>query len=439
MPLKDYELGASVGAGAFGETFAGTRRSDGQPVALKVLALRGLPDWKPFERFEREAKTLRALDHEGVMCFLDAFDDVLDGERMYFIVSKRIDGKTLAELVEEGARWTDVTARALLGQLLETLHYLHSLSPRVLHRDIKPSNIMLAADDRPVLIDFGAVADLAAARADGSPTVIGTPGYMPPEQAMGQPDPRSDLYALGATMIHLLSHEHPSSLVGEGLRLQIPDTVGVSTSLSAVLRRLVEPDPGDRYDSAQAVLDALADPTTAESGSATALAVRPSTALQVQAAPRPLTPQVCQTLSISRATGFGRLAVILVASMLGVLSIVLLKSVAGMVLSLALFIAALLFVFLGGRGRVRSLYQNGRHVLGQVTSATADQRGLTTVTYEYQLEGEAHRYTGSFATSDALALQGIGRGSALSVFYAANRPINSTAMLPAELPHTDDS
>lgn len=438
MALSDYELGEELGSGAFGVTTAATRRSDGMQVAVKELRLRGLPDWKPFERFEREAKTLRSMQHPGVVGFVDAFDETGDGEQIFYIVSERIEGRTLGEEIVAGKRWSEAEARALFERLLEALHYLHTLSPRVLHRDVKPSNIMFRDDGSPVLIDFGAVADLGATRADGGVTVMGTAGYMAPEQAMGKPDPRSDLYGLGATMVHILSHEHPSSLVDEDLRIDVPDTVGISAEFRALLERLLEPSLSDRCESAEAALEQLAAPESPTEESETRLAVQGSNLLaRLPPAPRELSQAMLETLSAARNPRIavqgvivGTLGGIAVALISVLTKTPLLIGIA--FLALGAVVAAVVF---GARTRARALYASGVPKSGRVLSAQAQQNGQTIVRYAYEADG--HTYEESFATRNALALQGVEVGSPVAVFHDKGNPQTSTALLPRELPDRD--
>ena len=148
--LLDYELGETLGQGAFGRTVAATHKASGRDVAIKILRLSGLPDWKPVELLEREAKVLRSLVHPGIPAFVEAFEDHGDaadgagdtgeagegGEVRLCIVTARVAGETLAAKLERGDRWTAAQAERLTRELLETLAYLHELSPPVVHRDL---------------------------------------------------------------------------------------------------------------------------------------------------------------------------------------------------------------------------------------------------------------------------------------------------------------
>ncbi|HEX8700342.1 MAG TPA: protein kinase, partial [Myxococcaceae bacterium] len=144
----------------------------------------------------------------------------------------------------------------LARQVLEILVYLHGLSPKIIHRDLKPANIMRRPSGELALVDFGAARDLVRGATHRS-TLVGTFGYMPPEQLGGTVDETSDLYALGATLIHLLSRKAPDELLRSGMEIAFEDAVNVSPGLKAFLARLIERDRARRFPSATAALQAL--------------------------------------------------------------------------------------------------------------------------------------------------------------------------------------
>jgi serine/threonine protein kinase len=130
------------------------------------------------------------------------------------------------------------------------------LSPAVLHRDIKPSNIIWGKNRQAYLVDFGAVQEKA--KAEGATfTVVGTGGYAPPEQLWGRAVPASDLYALGATLIHLLTGTAPVDLPQRQMRLQFRDKVSLTLSFAHWLETLTHPDPELRFSNARKALEAL--------------------------------------------------------------------------------------------------------------------------------------------------------------------------------------
>jgi hypothetical protein len=135
----------------------------------------------------------------------------------------------------------------------------------VLHRDIKPANILLRPNGAPVLVDFGSVRSVFMTGAESGSTVVGTYGYMPFEQFMGQATPASDLYALGATILHALTGRPPADFLLDGSRIAVPDPLPEPASLRPVLVRLLEPAAADRYQSAREVREALLAPVSSVS------------------------------------------------------------------------------------------------------------------------------------------------------------------------------
>ena len=138
-------------------------------------------------------------------------------------------------------------------RLCEVLEYLHTLQPPLLFRDLKPANLMLTRDDEIHLIDFGIARKFDPGQL-GKMTVVGTPGYCPPEQYSGRAEPRSDLYALGATLHHLLTGQEP---VPFSFRPAHVLNSKVSAEVSAVLERVLDNDIEHRYESATKMKQAL--------------------------------------------------------------------------------------------------------------------------------------------------------------------------------------
>jgi hypothetical protein len=400
------DASAVLGEGAFGRTVAALDTRSGEDVVLKLVPIRGQSSWKAVDHFDREVAVLRSLNHPGVPRFVDAFQADLPGQGPSLVlVMQRIHGSSLLELIQRGQRWEEGRAREVLATLLATLGYLHGLSPPVIHRDIKPANVMLQPDGRPVLVDFGAVGDWTTRAGHGSLTVAGTVGYMSPEQAMGAASAASDLFALGATMVHALTHCHPADLPRRGLRLLFRDRLGCSAELVAVLEKLLAPDLDDRYPTAAAALADLQRPP----GSLVRAAERelepdppPPRALvrlALPPAPRELTPVATAYLNgqatLTRLkTGGVSLAV------LGAAAAFLAESGAmtGVVSWAALAAAAGLGGLVASRrntGR-RRLYRDGVAVQGQVLNVQREKTGdelFAEVLYEYEVRGRSFRAT----------------------------------------------
>ncbi|HEY9843136.1 MAG TPA: serine/threonine-protein kinase, partial [Candidatus Obscuribacterales bacterium] len=178
------------------------------------------------ELFEREARMLQSLQHPRIPRLLDFFHEQNPEGVVLTMVMEHIAGPTLAERLDGGWRPPEAEVLEIARQGLELLKWLHGRQPTALHRDIKPSNLIWTDTGELYLIDFGAVKELFISK--GSSTVIGTFGYMAPEQFIGQSVPASDLYGLGATLLHLLAGRAPAEIPQLGLRLDFRPYVSCS-------------------------------------------------------------------------------------------------------------------------------------------------------------------------------------------------------------------
>ncbi len=257
-----YQILRSLGQGGMGTTYAATDRATGKSVAVKALSLRQLTDWKTLELFEREAKVLESLHHPAIPNYLDHFQIDLPQDRLFYLVQELAEGESLAQRVEQGWRVTEAEAKQIAIQILDILNYLHQLMPPVIHRDIKPQNIIRQPDGRLFLVDFGAVQAVYRNTLTAGSTVVGTFGYMPPEQFRGQAYFASDLYALGATLLFLLTHQSPADLPQRRMKIQFRDRLAVSDEFAEWLDRMLEPAVEDRFHSAQEALQALQNSPT---------------------------------------------------------------------------------------------------------------------------------------------------------------------------------
>ncbi|HRC59197.1 MAG TPA: protein kinase, partial [Kofleriaceae bacterium] len=162
----------------------------------------------------------------------------------------------LRELVSR-RRLSELELRDILIRCLEILDYLHTRTPPLVHRDLKPSNIVRAPDGKIALVDFGGVLD--GAREQGGSTVVGTFGYMAPEQLHGQVTPATDLYALGATIVSLAGGIEPEDVPRKGLQMDLVRHLpAMDPSLRATLIAMTEPDPSQRPARARDVVALLA-------------------------------------------------------------------------------------------------------------------------------------------------------------------------------------
>ncbi|MGY2765638.1 serine/threonine protein kinase [Thermostichus sp. MS-CIW-26] len=227
-----------------------------EQVVIKLLLFGPDFDWADLKLFEREAQILQTLSHPAIPEYRDHFEISLEGGRGLALVQTYIDAPSLQEWMEQGRRFAEPEVRDLAQKLLRILIYLHELHPPVIHRDLKPSNILLGSDQQVYLVDFGSV-QAAAPREQGSYTVVGSYGYMPLEQFGGRTVPASDLYSLGATLIHLLTGQHPADLPQEGARIVFEQAVHLIPPFRDWLRWMTEPVVADRPTSARQALEAL--------------------------------------------------------------------------------------------------------------------------------------------------------------------------------------
>ena len=230
-----------------------------QPVIVKLLPFSPQTQWDDLKLFEREAQVLKHLNHPRIPKYRDYFSVEKEeggGLPWFGLVQDYIQGLSLQQLFKSRKRFSEAEAKEIATQLLNILIYLHELSPPVLHRDIKPSNIIWAEDGQVYLVDFGAVQEKA--KAEGVTfTVVGTGGYAPPEQLWGRAVSASDLYALGATLIHLLTGTSPANLPQQGMRLQFQDKVTLTPSFAHWIEKLTDPAPERRFSQARQALMAL--------------------------------------------------------------------------------------------------------------------------------------------------------------------------------------
>jgi len=240
-----------LGEGAQGVTFAARDAESGRAVAIKRFDVRGARSWKDVELAERETRVLASLDHPLVPRYIEHFEE--DGA--LYLVMEKVEGESLDTIVRREGRLPEAEVRRFLASADRALSYLHGRGSPVVHRDVKPRNVIRRPDGSYVLVDFGAVSELLVRR--GSSTVVGTLGYMAPEQLQGRAEPATDVYAVGATALAALTGKEPETLPHKGLKIDVRAALGttVSADLLASLDRMVEPDPDLRPRTLAAALD----------------------------------------------------------------------------------------------------------------------------------------------------------------------------------------
>jgi serine/threonine protein kinase len=256
-----YQLKQQLGQNAGRQTWLATdvKVLPPSPVIVKLLAFNPQMQWDDLKLFEREAQVLKNINHPRIPQYRDYFsvDAVENSELPCFgLVQEYIPGDSLDQLLDQGKRFTEEEVHSIGTQVLKILICLHELSPPVLHRDIKPSNLILRQDNQIYLVDFGAVQDRA--KSEGLTfTVVGTSGYASPEQLWGKAVAASDLYALGATLIHLLTGTSPAELPQQRMRIQFKERVSINPDFANWIEQLIQPAQEKRFSTARKALSAL--------------------------------------------------------------------------------------------------------------------------------------------------------------------------------------
>jgi serine/threonine-protein kinase len=267
-----YRIVRELGHGGFGRTYLSedTYRFN-ELCVLKEFAPQVQGSYalqKAQELFEREAGVLYKLQHPQIPSFRELFHVTLDDRGYIFLVQDYADGKNYRELLKErqlqGLLFSEQECISMLIKLLPVIDYIHSLG--VIHRDISPDNLILrTADELPVLIDFGGVKQVAATvesqygqqnGAGIAATRLGKVGYAPDEQMqMGIVFPHSDLYALAATVLVLLTGKEPQELIdGYTLTWNWRSHCSLSSNFAAILDKMLAERPSDRYQGARDLL-----------------------------------------------------------------------------------------------------------------------------------------------------------------------------------------
>jgi len=243
-----YQLKQQLGSNPIRVTWLATDLNTKEDVVVKLLAFGGNIQWDEVKLFEREAQTLQNLNHDRIPKYRDYFS--LDSRTLWFgLVQEYIPGNNLKDLLSQGKRFKESEIKTIATQVLEILTYLHGLTPPVFHRDIKPSNLIMGDDGKIYVVDFGAVQDKGS-REGVTFTVVGTYGYAPMEQFSGKALPSSDLYALGATLIHLITGVTPAELPTKELRIQFRHLITSESALISWLEKMAEPIPEKRFQTA---------------------------------------------------------------------------------------------------------------------------------------------------------------------------------------------
>jgi serine/threonine-protein kinase len=220
-----YQVQNSIGYGAMGAVYRAFDPLIKRTLAIKTIRLdipRQSPQYKSFiERFYHEARISGTLSHPNIVTLFDIGEE----NGVPYLAMEFVEGETLSSILERGVRFPPEKVIGLISQIASAVDYAHSKG--VIHRDIKPSNLILFEGERVKVTDFG-IAKLVDAEITHSGTLLGTPSYMSPEQAMGDKlDGRSDIFSLGVCAFEMLSGEQPFP----------------GTNVTSILYKLVHVDP----------------------------------------------------------------------------------------------------------------------------------------------------------------------------------------------------
>ncbi|GCL36162.1 serine/Threonine protein kinase [Sphaerospermopsis reniformis] len=261
--LERYEVQQQLGKKAGRRTLLTRDLQTQELVVVKLLTFDDDFQWHDLKLFEREAETLKSLSHSAIPQYLDYFELDTPNYKGFALVQSYIPAESLEMQLKAGRSFSEKEVKQLATALLEILKYLHSQQPPVIHRDIKPSNILLTnrsgnSVGDVYLVDFGSVQTIV--RSNSTMTVVGSYGYMPPEQFSGKASPASDLYGLGATLIYLVTGQHPADLPQQDLVIKFEEAANISRDFSNWLRRMTQPMLSKRFTSADQALQALQVP-----------------------------------------------------------------------------------------------------------------------------------------------------------------------------------
>ena len=261
--LGKYTLRGTLGRGAMGTVYDGWDPAIDRRVAIKTVKLADAEDEETQEalaRFKREAQAAGRLSHPNIVGVYDYGET----DELAYIVMEFVEGRSLKSVIDQERRLPPAEAGTVMQQVLAGLAYSHARG--VVHRDIKPANIMLTSEGQVKIADFG-IARIESSSMTSVGTVMGTPAYMPPEQFLGEAvDARSDIYAAGVMLFHLLTGERPyegsmTSIMQKVLNPEPPPTASarasVPTVFDGVIAGAMAKAPAERYPSAGAFSQAL--------------------------------------------------------------------------------------------------------------------------------------------------------------------------------------
>jgi tRNA A-37 threonylcarbamoyl transferase component Bud32 len=288
-----YEVVEKLGAGAFGEVYRAKDTTLGREVAIKRIRLDAFAESDQLEevkqRFLREAQVAAQLRHANII----TTHDINATAGMSFIVMELVQGETLQSLVKRKGRLGLAETIELFSQAAAALDHAHENG--VVHRDIKPANMMIEPSGNVKVMDFGIAKTNASSNITATGAIVGTPNYMSPEQARGEKlDGRSDLFSLGCILYECLTGtkafrgENVTAVLMQILTAEPPvvdmERAGLPAGVGDVLKRALAKEPGARFPSGGALVQAL---RAAAEGAGAAVAAAPPPATPAVSPPAP--------------------------------------------------------------------------------------------------------------------------------------------------------
>lgn len=279
--LGKYEIRRELGKGAMGVVYEGFDPVIERTVAIKTIRSEQLEKSQAVEilaRFKREAQAAGRLNHPNIVAIYDYDEVVAEGEsaRVAFIAMEFIKGRELKDYFDANQRFVLKEIERIMGELLDALNHAHTHG--VVHRDMKPANVILLADGRVKVADFG-IARIETSELTQAGTVLGTPSYMSPEQFLGQPvDGRSDLFSCGVMLYQFLTGEKPftgtvTTIMHKVLKEEpLPPSmlnVTLPPTWDAVVKKAMAKNPAERYQTAAEFAAAIKAAVASQSGDQT--------------------------------------------------------------------------------------------------------------------------------------------------------------------------
>lgn len=252
---QKYRFLSPLAEGGMGTVYLAERRSDNTRCVIKQMrTVEGATAEEMEEAkrlFDREAELLEQLDHPGIVKFSESYSTIEDERSRFFLVMEFVSGHNLETTLQNYGTFNLDDAVKVGIQICEVLEHLHGRDKPIIYRDLKPSNLMLTPEGQVIFIDFGIARVLMP---ETAATRVVTAGYSPPEQYFGRPEFRSDLYALGATLSHLVTGVRPRPLITSVPSQHRKD---ILPSFDKLVGELTSHSPTDRPESARIVRHAL--------------------------------------------------------------------------------------------------------------------------------------------------------------------------------------